>query len=109
MKLADGFDDCVIGVVERCSCEPYVIYSAEKMIDKMVERDGMDRDEAWEFFHFNIQGAWVGDETPGYLHDLELYDLELDIPEPQKPPEPPPARKISEDIGLIRWVKRWLR
>ena len=107
MKLADGFDDCVIGVVERCGCDPYVIYSAEKMIDKMVERDGMDRDEAWEFFHFNIQGAWVGDDTPGYMHTTELYDLELDIPEP-----PVPGRIVilqEPDRWLKRWLKRWTK
>jgi hypothetical protein len=39
-----------------------------------MERDGMSREEATEFFDFNIACAWVGNGTPIYIY--EYYDLE---------------------------------
>jgi hypothetical protein len=65
--LADGFDAAIIGVAERCGQDGVVVYDAEKCIDIMVERDGMSREDATEFFHFNTLGAWVGDGTPLFL------------------------------------------
>jgi len=62
----DGYDDCIVGVVERFGQEPIVCYDREKVICRL-ESDGMDRDEAEEFFQFNQIGAWMGDSTPCFL------------------------------------------
>lgn len=62
----DGYDDCIIGVVERFGQEPIVCYDREKVICQL-ESGGMDRDEAEEWFQFNQIGAWVGDSTPCFL------------------------------------------
>ena len=71
MLKADGFDDCLMGVVSRFG-QPYILcYSREAMLEKMVERDGMSYDEAVEFFEFNILGAWVGDGTPCFIEKVE--------------------------------------
>ena len=67
---ADGFDDCIIGIAERCSKQPLVIYDSEKMIEKMM-KDGMSHEEAVEYFDFNILGAWMGEGTPLFLTRLE--------------------------------------
>jgi hypothetical protein len=32
-----------------------------------MERDNMDSDEAREFIEFNVEGAYVGVETPIYV------------------------------------------
>ncbi|MAH46640.1 hypothetical protein CMI37_12485 [Candidatus Pacearchaeota archaeon] len=65
--VMDGYDDCVIGVLERFGMEPIVLYDKEKVINKLVE-DGCDGYEgANEFYEFNQLGAWVGDKTPGFL------------------------------------------
>jgi hypothetical protein len=75
--LADGFDDCVIGVVERCGCDPYLVYDTQKIIQKLIaESDGeMDYHDAQEYFDFNIGGAWVGDGTPGYIDTRCVEDV----------------------------------
>lgn len=39
--LCDGFDEAIIGMVERINLSPVVAYDVDKMIDIMVERDGM--------------------------------------------------------------------
>jgi hypothetical protein len=62
----DGYDDCIAGVVERFGQEPIVCYDKEKVLCRL-ESDGMDRNEAEEFFYFNQIGAWVGDSTPCFL------------------------------------------
>ena len=37
------------------------------MIDVLVSRDDMTREEAEEFFWYNIDGSHLGDETPIYV------------------------------------------
>lgn len=65
--LADGFIDAVIGVGYRCGQPPIVVYDAGKCVEILMSRDGMEYDEALEFFEFNTVGSWVGPETPIYV------------------------------------------
>ena len=68
---ADGFDDAIIGVVERIGVQA-ICYDQEKVIDILIERDGMGYEEAVEYFEFNIAGAWVGESTPFFLQKMDL-------------------------------------
>jgi hypothetical protein len=70
--LMDGFDDCVVGVVEQFGRPPIVCYDREKVIRKMVA-DGMTYEEAEEFFEYNQIGAWVGDRTPCFLTQIKNF------------------------------------
>ena len=63
---ADGFDDAVIGVASRCGSSDVLAYDVEKIILKLM-LDGMSREEAEEFFEFNILGAYVGEYTPVFI------------------------------------------
>lgn len=63
---ADGFDEAIIGVVERIGTQA-LCYDQEKVIDILIKRDGMTYEEAVEYFDFNIAGAWVGEHTPFFL------------------------------------------
>jgi len=71
LLLADGLDDAIIGVGVRCSQPNVVVYSHEKVIEILMTRDGMTHEEAEEFFDFNISGAWVGEQTPMWMYELE--------------------------------------
>jgi hypothetical protein len=42
-----------------------------------MDRDGMDAEEAQEFFVFNTLGAWVGDETPMFLNRSTMEEIDL--------------------------------
>ena len=66
LMTMNGYDDCIVGVVERFGQNPIVCYDKEKVIQRL-ETDGCTRDEAEEFFYFNQIGAWVGDSTPCFL------------------------------------------
>lgn len=65
--VCDGFDEAILGMAERINLGPVVAYDVEKMLEIMVERDGMTHEEAQEFFDFNIIGAWMGEFTPIFI------------------------------------------
>lgn len=63
MITADGFDSCLIGKDSK----DRAVYDAEAMLDTLMIRDDMSREEAEEYFWYNIDGAHVGDMTPIYV------------------------------------------
>lgn len=65
--LCDGFDEAIIGMAERINLSHVVAYDVDKMLEIMVERDGMTYEEAMEYFDYNILGAWMGEYTPVYI------------------------------------------
>ena len=78
MIKADGFDDCIIGFAEVWDGNERVyriVYNASDMYQKLLA-EGMSSEEAQEYFEFNIDGAYVGKETPIYMWpgDNELVE-----------------------------------
>ena len=68
--LMDGFDDCVVGILERFGMEPIVLYDKDLVIQNLMD-GGIDSYEgALEYYESNQLGAWVGDQTPGFLAKL---------------------------------------
>ena len=66
LLVMDGYDDCIVGVVERFGSEPFVVYDRKKVLAKLMA-DGMSEEEALDFHEFNQVGAWVGNHTVGFL------------------------------------------
>lgn len=69
--LADGFEDAIVGVAQQFTKDPLVVYDRAKCLEILQARDGMEYDEASEFFDFNVQGAWMGESTPLFLMKWE--------------------------------------
>jgi len=65
LLLADGYDDCILGVVYDFGRLPRVAYDRGKMIEKLTA--DMSWEEAEEYFEFNIAGAYVGERTPVFV------------------------------------------
>lgn len=63
MLTADGFDDCIIGKDSK----DRAVYDAEAILDSLMIRDDMTREEAEDYFWYNIDGSYLGDETPIYV------------------------------------------
>lgn len=63
--LADGFEDALVGTVQVFS-KTVALYDREKCIKILMGRDGMERDEAEEYFEFNVTGSYVGEYTPAF-------------------------------------------
>ena len=72
LLLADGLEDAFLGIAMRFGqTGPISAYDYEKCLEILM-KDGMTRDEAIEYFEFNIIGAWVGDGTPIFIQTLNL-------------------------------------
>ena len=56
---ADGFDDAIIGIDEKTM---RLIYSVSKCIE-ILSKD-MSRDDAVDYFYFNMEPAHFGEKTP---------------------------------------------
>jgi hypothetical protein len=65
LLTADGFDEAVIGIDTNSM---RIIYSTQKCVDILVKQ-GMDENEATEYFEFNVSGAYMGDRTPIWSYD----------------------------------------
>jgi hypothetical protein len=66
---ADGLDDAVVGFEDGV-----LVYSKEKCTKALMDRDGMDEDEAIEFLYFNTYSAYMGVKTPIFRYDC-IEDL----------------------------------
>jgi hypothetical protein len=66
--LADGFEEALVGIGRQFTKPPFAIYDRDKCIE-ILSRD-MSHEEAEEHFQFNVEGAWVGDQTPVFLQKI---------------------------------------
>ena len=63
--FADGHDHAIMGY----TTDGKVIYSINMIIEGLVRESDMTHDEALDFFHFNIGGAYVGEYTPIFMYE----------------------------------------
>ncbi len=76
MLKADGFDQALLGVVRRCGQPDILCYDIGACAEILIERDGLDYSEAFEYLEHNSIGAWVGPETPAWLERTTLEEIE---------------------------------
>ena len=69
--LADGFDKAVLGLSRGPGSADVAVYSIDRCIDVLVERDGMTEDEAIEYMNFNVLDAFMGPMTPIFLWEMD--------------------------------------
>jgi hypothetical protein len=70
--IADGFDDAIIGICERTN---RVIYSTKKVLEILMEEQGMEYDDALEHFSYNVSGSYMGEMTPIFCNDTIFDNL----------------------------------
>ena len=82
MLKIDGHDAAVLGPAliwghggRRISV---LVYDAEAIRATLMTRDGMEADEAREYIEFNIEGAYMGPDTPILVWLEDLWDEDYD-------------------------------
>jgi hypothetical protein len=65
--FADGLEEAFIGIGYQFN-DPIAIYSKSKAIQCFIG-EGMDEEQAYEYFDYNVAGAYVGGATPIFLED----------------------------------------
>jgi hypothetical protein len=63
--IADGFNAAILGVDEKSM---RLIYSITKCIEILME--DMSEEEAFEYFYYNVSGAYMGEKTPIFCDDI---------------------------------------
>ena len=74
----DGYDEAIIGpayIWRDQTTVGVLVYDAEK-IREILMRDGMDAEEAREFIEFNIEGGYLGIQTPVLVWPDDLWGEE---------------------------------
>jgi len=64
--LADGFEDAFIGISRTFNTHT-ALYDYDKCVGILMKRDKMEWEEAEEYMHYNVLGAYVGENTPTFL------------------------------------------
>jgi hypothetical protein len=75
---ADGFDDCLIGLGFKFGNRGTLIYDQAKVIQKLIDNSEgkMTEDEAFEYYEFNILGAYVGENMPIFVESCTMDDIQ---------------------------------
>lgn len=66
LLFMDGHDNAILGIGRQFN-KFCVLYSRKKIISNLCNY--MTKDEAFEYYEFNIAGAYVGESTPMILED----------------------------------------
>lgn len=69
LLFADGFDDAIMGLDTN---NLRVVYSKQKMIEILEPEMGLD--DAIEYLEFNTWCAYVGDKTPIYMDEIDVFE-----------------------------------
>ncbi|CAK0761162.1 hypothetical protein CCP3SC15_260032 [Gammaproteobacteria bacterium] len=76
----DGYDEAIIGpayIWREHTTVGVLVYDAEKIVEILM-RDGCSAEEAREFIEFNIEGGYLGLETPVLVWPNDIWDEEND-------------------------------
>jgi len=76
LLIADGFNEAIMGIVQRCGQEDVILYDADKVIEGLMNGDDLSYEEAVEYFEFNILGSWMGDATPAFFSKASFDELQ---------------------------------
>jgi hypothetical protein len=73
--LLDGLESAIVGIVEDFgSSGRRMLYSKQRILDILQERDLMTYSEAEEFYDYNILGLHASDQNAVFL-DLEITPI----------------------------------
>ena len=68
MLTADGFDDAILGIADRGPGTPSSHTTSINAFKSSLTATAWSLEEAVEYMDFNVTGAWLGDQTPIFVH-----------------------------------------
>jgi hypothetical protein len=72
--LLDGLESAIVGIVEEFGNGNRILYSKQKILNILQERDLMTQGEDEEFYDYNILGLHAGEQNAVFL-DLEITPI----------------------------------
>ena len=71
MIVYDSFDEALLGTARQFD-KTFVVYDYEKVIEILMQ--DMSREDAEEYFEFNVVGGYVWESTPAFLLSKDEAD-----------------------------------
>jgi len=65
--IAEGLEEAFLGIAEGFGGTMVPVYSYDMCI-QILMREGMDYEQAIEYFEYNTMGAYYSDNQPMYIH-----------------------------------------
>jgi len=65
--LLNGLESAIIGIVQEFGNGNRVLYSKQRILDILQERDLMTMGEAEEFYDYNILGLYAGEQNAVFM------------------------------------------
>ena len=79
MIILNGFNEAMIGDISIAGMKRVACYDYEKMIE--ILKQDMTEEEAIEYFEYNIENAYFGEDTPAILFKYDIENLIAEIVE----------------------------
>jgi hypothetical protein len=73
MLLANGLNAAIIGLSSTPTLR--AVYSVDKVLEILRKEHDFNEDEAIEWFEFNIESAYVGEDTPVWVYEMDADTL----------------------------------
>jgi len=67
LLLPENYDNALMGYINQWNAPTVAAYSSEKIV-RVLQQDGLSYEDAYEYYEFNIAGAYLGENTPLFLH-----------------------------------------
>jgi hypothetical protein len=74
--LLDGLESAIVGITDEFGTGKRVLYSKDKILKILQERDGMTFADAEEYFDYNIIGGYFGEQNPIFL-DFSIHTMSI--------------------------------
>ena len=76
LEPREVFDAAIIGLAHRVDGVHVVAYDSKRVVRALMEKHGLNEDDAREWYEFNTAGADVGTGTPVFVQLCEQADDE---------------------------------
>lgn len=74
IKLADGMEAGFLGIARQFN-KAFAVYDRDRCLASLMQQ-GMNLSEAQEWMGYNVEGAYVGEDTPAFLQTMPTdWDL----------------------------------
>lgn len=99
----DGHDNAIIGITDNSlgsESRHKLIYDHKQVIQNL-EDQGSSFEDAVEWYEFNMAGSYMGEHTPVFMLQLDLFGLQCEEAMSNAP------RDINEFRGDYRWLSNF--
>ena len=71
LVLPKEFDPALIGYTKQWNGPVLAVYKSDLIIEILVTgEESLSEEDAWEHYYFNIEGSYLGEHTPLFMHSV---------------------------------------